>query len=1034
MQPRSANRSNIKPMSSSSAVKKAMGLENKAVRIGAMTTQKLTSTPQQKGTPQQRRRGSAMGSSPASDLQIMRMKLSALKPGVRSSEEDQKRGVNSARSETSRLRACLARKEACLADAAKWAAALGKAGLEQALAPSASEALVQLMLTLSRDASPADRAELTSLVSKLSVEPTSIGVDHPDASGLFSLSPVKAVDESIVEEVPMPDSDVHIMAMSPVKAVDESIVEEVPMPDSDAPFMAMSPVKQMVNESIVEEVPMPDDGFPYILHEKNGGNPEDTFVEEVAMPLHDHGAQDCGNIMIMDELYLGGDDDDNDAYFHMKSRGRSPQKRKRASMGDGSNRESRRRSLRVAKRQSIGSCSRKRDDGGTDIDIFGLHEVPKGDQGAGPSKQGSHLGAAESWHVRSSPRRSSLTAPLSNASAQRTTQTKTLPSSPIRSAESHAPNIAVRTSPRRASSPPPILQVRGAVNAPEEPLKISSVRNSPRRASSPPRPQAAVAKKGRRLLTGRASLLAPPPASELEIKFAAVQSVTGNPPDDVPDLTPQPLIGKASISAEAIQSLAETWFGTERVRGGGIAPMVLSAAQLLTEAELGPVACKSESGNSVGQILLPLHGALVDAEICALSQLPAGGSSRAVRFRSYDFSSVEMPSDSQPQSVRPAELTAAALTEVMNAESLVRDEISQGTTVLGLRIFIRALKTIACSPKSDLSNTIQLSLSMSGTTAARSHIAGAANFYLSELCSFTGSESKGSIASLEHSPVRQRLVILLSSLIRFHIRRLLNPPPLGVSVPTGLSAMDSARAAEIRLVRSKAWTLFQMAVPDKYPLAMLSTSGDSFAGITEGVTSSVLGHALRVLSNHAHKKEEDMAAIRECEVFTDATVSAAGVGDAVKHFLRIADVLGASNARTFVRELLSWPGLEEAVQEGGGWTVVEQLAQSLQRFAVLPAEDSHLAMLSNIRELRGHLDDQDYWNFSTRAKAAAEKLSPWITILCSGNKPSTDQVEAIDAVRQAMRSSLFPYIECPSKEDALEMGIAAWLALPAKTG
>ncbi len=51
--------------------------------------------------------------------------------------------------------------------------------------------------------------------------------------------------------------------------------------------------------------------------------------------------------------------------------------------------------------------------------------------------------------------------------------------------------------------------------------------------------------------------------------------------------------------------------------------------------------------------------------------------------------------------------------------------------------------------------------------------------------------------------------------------------------------------------------------------------------------------------------------------------------EVAEHFIHMADLCAAAAARTFVLDLLLFPGFTAAIQEEGGWGPVETLAKEL---------------------------------------------------------------------------------------------------------
>jgi len=76
-------------------------------------------------------------------------------------------------------------------------------------------------------------------------------------------------------------------------------------------------------------------------------------------------------------------------------------------------------------------------------------------------------------------------------------------------------------------------------------------------------------------------------------------------------------------------------------------------------------------------------------------------------------------------------------------------------------------------------------------------------------------------------------------------------------------------------------------------------------------------------------------------------------------------VLAGIRACRFVKSLLTWPGVSDAVSEAGGWNKIESLANIFQTWNLsdeMPAED-HFILLSNVHALVNKIEeDSDVLN------------------------------------------------------------------------
>ena len=81
-------------------------------------------------------------------------------------------------------------------------------------------------------------------------------------------------------------------------------------------------------------------------------------------------------------------------------------------------------------------------------------------------------------------------------------------------------------------------------------------------------------------------------------------------------------------------------------------------------------------------------------------------------------------------------------------------------------------------------------------------------------------------------------------------------------------------------------------------------------------------------------------------------------------------VLAGIRACRFVLSLLSWPGVEEAISDAGGWTKVESFAKKFVECGLVEAysEEKHFALLSDAHGLRKILSED-----AKELKAVEEK-------------------------------------------------------------
>jgi hypothetical protein len=154
------------------------------------------------------------------------------------------------------------------------------------------------------------------------------------------------------------------------------------------------------------------------------------------------------------------------------------------------------------------------------------------------------------------------------------------------------------------------------------------------------------------------------------------------------------------------------------------------------------------------------------------------------------------------------------------------------------------------------------------------------------------------------------------------------------------------------------------------------------------------------------------------------------------HFERAAAAAAAANARTFVVAVLTWPGVQSAVQAAGGWASVQRLARHLR--ATLSnsttnnsttigrggssGDDAHLALLADVQALLCELQSSAEWcatvehssNSSSRSAAVLSALEKALLKRCVAAGEVLPKLRLF--VRDVRLSAAFPTLAAPSKE------------------
>ncbi|CAM9194461.1 unnamed protein product, partial [Choristocarpus tenellus] len=328
---------------------------------------------------------------------------------------------------------------------------------------------------------------------------------------------------------------------------------------------------------------------------------------------------------------------------------------------------------------------------------------------------------------------------------------------------------------------------------------------------------------------------------------------------------------------------------------------------------------------------------------------------RRVRFRHFDLSSVDMPFNGDSSSCEPVKTVIGHLEKLIQEEDSLRSSLlcdSGGNHAASSWIlFLQGLHTIASfdslgsmgdsnedlggglvpRPTSCLTEEVRAACCAIGSPeATKGLVCAAAAFLLKELrplgddvrVGSLGSVNEGKVQESEEgvaiiqSPLRQRLAGFISALIRFHLRRLLNPPPPSSSSRSDFDAIHSQQCEMTEGVPCgrKVHEIIQLV-----PNPECGANGNG--AVMDGAVSSVLTHAMHVLYCYTTLDSEQVMA--EAETFVKANIRTYKRVDwdnaATKNLMQVSQVLAAVRARTFVLSLLNWEGLEEAVGRGGGW-------------------------------------------------------------------------------------------------------------------
>ena len=325
--------------------------------------------------------------------------------------------------------------------------------------------------------------------------------------------------------------------------------------------------------------------------------------------------------------------------------------------------------------------------------------------------------------------------------------------------------------------------------------------------------------------------------------------------------------------------------------------------------------------------LLPWLRAAADAEAQANDVAranDAGGDRARVRFRRFDFSATAPPSDTRADSQRETELLCERLSRVVAAGDALRPAArADGAVAAAASSLAAALRAVG-----DGADAGADWRRIAAAGLEPSEVRGAARLWARELETLAprASASASELAAAD-SWVRGRVGELASSAVRFHLRRLLNPPPFpGTKCDDPDEAYAWARSGAHRVVR----------------LETVDPEGDAIhrdGALAAQVTAS--------LGDLARAKARTLAGAGRAEPPRRATAD------------KVADLelrLRGACAHRFLHRLLHWPRLDAVLDAAGGWAPVERFAA----VAVVHGDDALAATVAPLVDVK-----------ATRAKLAA---------------------------------------------------------------
>ncbi len=419
------------------------------------------------------------------------------------------------------------------------------------------------------------------------------------------------------------------------------------------------------------------------------------------------------------------------------------------------------------------------------------------------------------------------------------------------------------------------------------------------------------------------------------------------------------------------------------------------------------------------QFLLPLLQGLVQTEMASLNNLKNERSRRhkKVQFCSYNYSSTITPVDTIIGSNDIIESCIDTLCKVwgeINALGKRKDVLDS----LGL------FKSILFQLEEEGENVIytECAESMPCPWPVRRFVR-ASKCYRQEfeyIKDYVADEDCHGAPSL----IRKSLGDFIGRAIRFHLRRLFNPVPCCLSS----DSTDPADLPDYSKTRSRIHEMIEMRDSEDDDSRDTATA--------DGSISSVIGIALqriiefRCLNDELNSRDVERKHGRFSISFCRRPASLRGLQergcvirlneDNVKEVVLDIEeshiVLAGIRATRFMDDLLSWPGISEAIEEVGGWNKIESFAATFAQFKLgneMPQE-YHFTLLQNIEEFRKEIqrDLGDLENIEQTCEDCLRQM--WKRFRCgTRNKELVNFNPCIKLFQKLLKSgkeTQFPYI------------------------
>jgi len=356
---------------------------------------------------------------------------------------------------------------------------------------------------------------------------------------------------------------------------------------------------------------------------------------------------------------------------------------------------------------------------------------------------------------------------------------------------------------------------------------------------------------------------------------------------------------------------------------------------------------------------------------------------RLVRFCSYDFSTVKSPVDIIHGSNVHLERSIFAVQGLVREAELLssaRDEDSRrgkcDNEIAKLLLVLHAM-TSATEGKA-LREACAHAMPSHGHPWPSSRFFGVAEQYRKEFeaimarSEFKSGDPDDDLISMV-SPVRERLSTMISSCVRYHLRRLFDPVPMAYTLPS-----DRNPAPDLTVCRARTHECVALCAPEGIVKKDGRKRDEGPVSLWDRPISHVFLLALQRVHAYFEARDEINAALKEAvddtgdgpKAITILSLSDASVQclsgsqkdqaiadsdlGAILRDVQMAHVcLSAARASKFLLALFQWPGVDLSIQSAGGWKEIENTSTILTRFRLDRDfdDEAHFALLGDMAKL-----------------------------------------------------------------------------------